>query len=467
MKKHITNFCLLLVMVVGMSYSASAQCSACTVNIPFPMPVDTVYLDTIPPGQKGQAYSEELTFRLPQTTGPLVALDPSVPAGVTLSGFNVLSVTGLPLGMTYSLDRPIPALYDETAPDTRDGCVTLCGTPTQSGTFSVIIDVEVLTGILAPQSAQIPLEFIVLPDSAAGFAVNVSQGCDSLWVNFTNNITSGGNPNFSYDWDFGNGLTSSLENPDSILYSDTGTYVIEYQAIVDTFPSQLTQVVITATDCNDDIPPFITGEPDLYMILDDSSGTELVNNDPNTTPVVGTAPNDVLPDTVWVGSITMEDGAPYTLEIWDDDNDLGNADDACGAYTLTAPLSSGTLVDGANAIEITVFKFVDTIRTTETIVINDCTISGTGYEQVDNSLRVFPNPTNGLVNVRFHLYGMSSDASLQVTDLLGRNLYTQNLAGFEGNYNEAVDLSTYDDGIYILTLQVGENISHRKIVLRR
>jgi hypothetical protein len=467
MNKHLTNLCLLLVLVLGLSYQANAQCPACTINVPgaATMPVDTIFLDTFPPAQKNQPYLQELSFRLPQTTTPIAALDPTTPTGLSLTSVTITGVSGLPLGMSYILDRAVPATYD--APTARDGCVTLCGTPTQSGLFSILLDVDVIVGGVISQSATFPLDFLVLPDSSAGFAVSASQGCDSLWVNFTNNIVSGGNPNFSYDWDFGNGQTSSLENPDSVLYSDTGTYVIQYQAIVDTFPYQLTQVVIIATDCNDDIPPITTGAPDLYMILDDSSGTELVNNDPNTTPIIGTAPNDALPDTVWTGSITMEDGAPYSIEIWDDDNDIGNGDDPCGTYTITSPLTSQTLVNGANAIEITVVHYVDTITTTETIVVNDCTVSGTGYEQVDNSLRVFPNPTNGLVNVRFHLYGMAADASLQVTDLLGRTLHTENLGGFEGNYNEAIDLSAYDDGVYILTLQVGENISHRKIVLSK
>ncbi len=462
MTKHLSNLCLVAVLLLAVAYQAAAQCPACTVTIPT-MPGDTIYLDTFPPAQKNQPYLEELSFRLPYTTTPITALDPSTPGGLDLTSITVTSISGLPLGMSYILDRPLPAVYNEAAPATRDGCVTLCGTPTQSGLFQVLLDVEVLIGGVISQSAQFPLEFLVLPDSSAGFAVNVSQGCDSLWVNFTNNIPSGGNPNFTYDWDFGNGEVSSLENPDSIFYSDTGTYTITYQAIVDTFPSQLTQIVITAATCDD--APF--GEPDFYIILSDSSGAELVNNDPNTAPVVGTAPNDQLPDTVWVGQITLEDGATYTIEVWDDDNDIFNADDACGVFNFTPPTTGGTLVDGGNAIEYTIFKFVDTINTTETIVVTDCAISGTGYEQVDNSLRVFPNPTQGLLNVRFHLYGMNADASLQVHDVLGRTIYHENLGNFEGNYNEQIDLSNFDDGVYILTLQVGERISHRKVVLAR
>lgn len=463
MKKHLTNLCLLLVMIVGMSYSASAQCPACTVNIPFPMPVDTIYLDTFPPGQKGQAYLQELTFRLPQTTTPIAALDPTVPSGLALTSVTITNVTGLPLGMNYILDRALPATYSSSTP--RDGCVTLCGTPTQSGLFTIFLDVEVIVGGAISQSAQFPLEFLVLPDSAAGFAVNVSQGCDSLWVNVSNNILSGGNPNFSYDWDFGNGQTSSLENPDSILYSDTGTYVIQYQAIVDTFPYLLRRVIATAATCNDDIPLINTAPPDMYVIID-SAGVELVNEDYNA--LLDDGSNTYAPDTVWLGNIFLDETETYTVSILDDDP--LNGDDDCGVYTINPSdilAQRAVYVNGGEAAEIWIDQYVDTIITTETIVINDCTAAGTGYEQVDNSLRVFPNPTNALVNVRFHLYGMAADASLQITDLLGRNLYTQNLAGFEGNYNEAIDLATYDDGIYILTLQVGENISHRKIVLRR
>jgi gliding motility-associated-like protein len=54
----------------------------------------------------------------------------------------------------------------------------------------------------------------------ANFKSNVAQGCFPLTVNFTD--TSTGGPN-SWTWDFGNGNTSTLQNP-SAVFSTPGSY---------------------------------------------------------------------------------------------------------------------------------------------------------------------------------------------------------------------------------------------------
>ncbi|PKP23127.1 MAG: hypothetical protein CVU05_00970 [Bacteroidetes bacterium HGW-Bacteroidetes-21] len=56
----------------------------------------------------------------------------------------------------------------------------------------------------------------------ANFTVNVSSGCVPLMVTFTNNSTGTGTLN--YTWNFGNGQTSTLEDPWAINYLTSGTY---------------------------------------------------------------------------------------------------------------------------------------------------------------------------------------------------------------------------------------------------
>ena len=157
-----------------------AQCPGCTINLPAGIPADTIVVDTLPSAIKSIYYEEVMSFRLPYTTDPLAAVAPpgtSVPSGLSIDHFIIQSVTGLPPGLSWTGDRPNPMKYDETAPDTRDGCITLCGTPGASGTFTVNVNLEIqIQGFVFP-SPPVPLEFIVEPDTNATFSTDTSAGC--------------------------------------------------------------------------------------------------------------------------------------------------------------------------------------------------------------------------------------------------------------------------------------------------
>ncbi len=164
-----------------------------------------------------------------------------LPAGLNIDFFRVLSVTGLPPGLVWVGDRPNPMTYNETPPATRDGCITLCGTPAVSGTFTINVNIELqIQGFIFP-TPPIPVEFTVLPDTNAPLVIDTASGCAPHNVYFTNRVTRGGNPGNSYFWDFGNGDTSILEQPDTVYYDfglTTDTTVAVYQrVIIDTFPS--------------------------------------------------------------------------------------------------------------------------------------------------------------------------------------------------------------------------------------
>ncbi len=58
------------------------------------------------------------------------------------------------------------------------------------------------------------------------FTANNTSGCFPLHVQFTDQSTAGsGNTNVSWQWDFGNGQTSTLQNP-SISYTTAGTFSV-------------------------------------------------------------------------------------------------------------------------------------------------------------------------------------------------------------------------------------------------
>ncbi len=77
-------------------------------------------------------------------------------------------------------------------------------TYTATGTFN--IDLEVST---AHCTARDTISVTVEPTPTAAFTQDVTDGCPILTVNFTNNSTGA----VQYDWDFGDGTTSTLQNP--------------------------------------------------------------------------------------------------------------------------------------------------------------------------------------------------------------------------------------------------------------
>jgi gliding motility-associated-like protein len=60
-------------------------------------------------------------------------------------------------------------------------------------------------------------KFYTVKRPTVGFTKSTNKGCGPLSVNFTNNTTPLTEPN--YLWDFGNGTTSNLANPNTVIYN--------------------------------------------------------------------------------------------------------------------------------------------------------------------------------------------------------------------------------------------------------
>jgi hypothetical protein len=468
MKKFNTLLvCMALFFAISMQLNAQT-CPTCTVILPT-MPVDTVYLDTFPNARQNEYYEERISFRLPMTTTPLIALDTTqnIPGGINLTAFSVQGISGLPLGMSFTLDRPLPARYDDAAPDTRDGCVTICGTPRQSGVFTVNISVLVETGILAPQPATIPLEFLVLPDTSAGFSMANSNGCAPLTVSFTNNIqadTAVGQT-ATYFWDFGNGQTSNSQNPADVVYSDTGTYEVTYQAVVTETVEQvfISSVRVNGSGCSD-----LLNGVDLFITITGSqSGTDTVTGytlDAGT-PVTWNFGNNIL----------MVPGTRYEIWVQDDDaifQGLPGPED-CGRVNFSADtiVNSFTLTNGQLSVLVTLTRNTlnirDTFNTTGFVVAADCNASTDVFDEISASFSVNPNPSTGDVTVQFQSPDtQTEEVSLSINDMLGRTLRSENLGVVNGTYNNSMNLKEFGAGVYLMQLQIGNKLLIKKIILR-
>ncbi|MES2545193.1 MAG: T9SS-dependent M36 family metallopeptidase [Bacteroidota bacterium] len=86
---------------------------------------------------------------------------------------------------------------------------------------------------------------------------------------------------------------------------------------------------------------------------------------------------------------------------------------------------------------------------------------GVDYFQHKEMIKVFPNPSNGLVNIRINQY--VGKVNLQVVDINGRVVYNTKNEDF--NIEKTINLNTLQSGIYVLKI-VGEQLNYsQKIIL--
>ncbi len=276
-----------------------------------------IYPDTMPTGTVGQPYSTDVTFFMPLDT-----------LGYDFTNFQIQSVS-LPVGLSWDCSNNTNGC-NYNPQTSQYGCVVIYGTPLLAGIYNidvqVIADLTVISGY--PFTFQIYME--VLPYETVisndGFTMSNATGCNPLTVNFTNN-----NPGLlEYNWDFGNGNTSSLENPGPQLYTTPGEYIVQYEAYDNVTPINvytLTGVDITSmSNFGGNFPTFETADP--YFILKENG----------TTIYQSAFYLDQDPPVSWATNILLDPLNTYVFEIWEADETAGEVyffgDDAMGQHTL-------------------------------------------------------------------------------------------------------------------------------------
>lgn len=115
---------------------------------------------------------------------------------------------------------------------------------------------------------------------------------------------------------------------------------------------------------------------------------------------------------------------------------------------------------GVNGIQDQVEDFTEPVPGSTPATGSNCVL-GNDYFQNSDSFKIYPNPTNGLINININNY--VGELQIKVFDLNGRQVYNHNVTNF--NNTNAINLETLSTGIYVLKLQ-GENLNYsEKIIL--
>lgn len=86
---------------------------------------------------------------------------------------------------------------------------------------------------------------------------------------------------------------------------------------------------------------------------------------------------------------------------------------------------------------------------------SECTTSASDFKEQDISM--YPNPTNGILNFDF---SGKKVQSIKISDVVGRTVFEKN----NPNQREAIDLSAFVSGMYMVTLQMDKENRSFKII---
>lgn len=150
----------------------------------------------------------------------------------------------------------------------------------------------------------------------------------------------------------------------------------------------------------------------------------------------------------------------YTFKFFDDYGDGMNGSqwgscDTDGNYTLSSNGMDIASYDGS-----TEFSEASHLSEVTTLVSLD-ELSG-----VDVVWSVYPNPTNGLLNLNYSLTD-ASEVQIRVMNVLGEQVIANTMGTqVAGQHLETLDLAGLNAGIYMVQLNANGNVSTQRVVLK-
>ena len=312
--------------------------------------------DTLATAYVNQSYNQDLTFVLPLDT--LVEIEGFGENLIAFEDYHITSIS-LPIGLSWECNNSEDNChYNPTI--SQYGCVNLYGVPLEYGEFNVdvtVVATHELSWAVGTEEISFSLPLTILPNISAnsGFAMTNFSGCAPLTVDFINN-----NPALAaYSWDFGNGNVSSLENPSSQLYTESGVYEVHYTAhsSIESFYFLTSIQVSNASGWGQDAED-VFSDPDPYFYLFDAEGNQIFASSvqvDNSFPVSWDLDNIPLSN------------QSYSIQVWDQDG-VFTGDDNLGSVSFNGYSSSSTLTNGDLVVEYTILEvqptpFADVVDT--------------------------------------------------------------------------------------------------------
>jgi len=266
-----------------------------------------------------------------------------------------------------------------------------------AGTKTVLLTVTDQFGC----SSSSTFDVTVNPNPVVSFE-SITGGCEPLTVDFTNNSTGG----VSYVWNFGDGATSTDQNPSHTYL--TGVYDVSL-------------TVTSAEGCISSLtlPGYIEVLP---VPIADASVVEDISH-----------PYDLSQAT-----FHFQNNSQFATSYTWDFGDGGTSSDVSPAHTYAAA--------GTYTVTLTATGDCGTEVISQTIVV-------TGNAAIENlsGITIYPNPSDGMFNISWS-GSMGNNVTFGVYEIAGRKLFDIPNEMLMNNQNIRIDLTNYATGIYLLRI---------------
>ncbi len=169
--------------------------------------------------------------------------------------------------------------------------------------------------------------------------------------------------------------------------------------------------------------------------------------------------NGLSANTVYRDTVTLTDGC-YKFELLDlgEDGLSWWANTAQGAGLIRFKDVNGTPIYSWNS------DFGGQVY--KQFIVGLTTVGLQDYILTDkNELNVFPNPSEGLVNIDYNLKSRS-DATIEIFDMVGEKIYDKNTSMTTAGSLQ-IDLSKFSAGFYIVSLTSGAEKITKKLVIKK
>ncbi len=407
--------------------------------------------------EKTQIYSFQIT--------PCSITNPPVPS-FTTSNTTVCANTPLtfndqssnfPTSWSWSFPGGTPATSISQNP------VVTYSTP---GTYSVTLRA---TNGVGTDSTTLTNYITINPAPAIPVATSNSPLCTWQIINLTTPTVAGA----TYSWTGPVAFTSALQNP-----TRTGTPALSGNYILTVTVNGCTSLPDTTVVTVNSIPttPTVTSNSPICtgstLTLSTSSitggsytwtgpnsftATTQNNSIPSATPAMaGTYSLTVTVNgcTSAVGTTTVAIGTSLPLPtITQHFSDLTSSATTGNQWYLNGTLIAGATSQTYTATTDGVYTVVVTSGGCTSPTSAGLTIIGAGIDElsVENSLTVFPNPSEGAFTVSFHS-NAKRNYNLKLTNALGQIVFVKEVSNVSGDFTLPIDISTYAKGIYMLSV---------------
>ena len=163
-----------------------------------------------------------------------------------------------------------------------------------------------------------------------------------------------------------------------------------------------------------------------------------------------------------INSAIVNEPNPILINIWIDENNLVATS---GFSSYQWYLSDGTLIPGATS---NIFEPSSIGEYYVMVTNNDCEETSytidyniSGLEILENKIKIYPNPTNGVINIK----ALNDINNITILNYLGNQL----LRVENKNNNQdikRIDLSNFVKGIYFIQIEHNNQLSIFKITLQ-